>query len=199
MAKVFDPRWQTSEGTYFKDPGSGADLSPATERVKKCELTAEGKFIWPRVLVNGGEEVKIAFRLFTSEEKQIYKQYRNRGKEIHGAHSHVESVHINVESVHINVDGVHINVDGAHSNVEEGEVHIKSSYVPRPSLPVLGSAPAGSTLAWIRNCDKVYGVWLFDNVTYDLLGMEGYSGYQPIARSLIPREDRERLNIPLGA
>lgn len=178
MAKVFDSRWQTSEGTYFKDPGSGADLSPATERVKKCELTAEGKFIWPRVLVNGGEEVKIAFRLFTSEEKQIYKQYRNRGKEIHEAHSHVESTHI---------------------NVEEGEVHTKPAYAPRPSLPVLGSAPAGSTLAWIRNCDKVYGVWLFDNVTYDLLGMEGYSGYQPIARSLIPREDRERLNIPLGA
>ena len=25
------------------------------------------------------------------------------------------------------------------------------------------------------------------------------AGYQPIARSLIPREDRERLNIPLGA
>lgn len=171
MAKVFDSRWQTSEGTYFKDPGSGADLSPATERVKKCELTAEGKFIWPRVLVNGGEEVKIAFRLFTNEEKQIYKQYRNRGKEIHGAHSHVE----------------------------EGETHTKPVYAPKPSLPVLGSAPAGSTLAWIRNCDKVYGVWLFDNVTYDLLGMEGYSGYQPIARSLIPREDRERLNIPLGA
>ena len=178
MAKVFDPRWQTSEGTYFKDPSSGADLSPATERVKKCELTAEGKFIWPRVLVNGGEEVKIAFRLFTSEEKQIYKQYRNRGKEIHGAHSHVES---------------------AHNNVEEGETHTKPAYAQKPSLPVLGSAPAGSTLAWIRNCDKVYGVWLFDNVTYDLLGMEGYSGYQPIARSLIPREDRERLNIPLGA
>ena len=178
MAKVFDSRWQTSEGTYFKDPSSGADLSPATERVKKCELTAEGKFIWPRVLVNGGEEVKIAFRLFTNEEKQTYKQYRNRGKEIHGAHSHVESVH---------------------NNVEEGEVHTKPVYAPKPSLPVLGSAPAGSTLAWIRNCDKVCGVWLFDNVTYDLLGMEGYSGYQPIARSLIPREDRERLNIPLGA
>lgn len=177
MAKVFDSRWQTSEGTYFKDPGSGADLSPATERVKKCELTVEGKFIWPRVLVNGGEEVKIAFRLFTNEEKQIYKQYRNRGKEIH-EHSHVESVHV---------------------NVEEGEAHTKSAYTSRPSLPVLDSAPAGSTLAWIRNCDKVYGVWLFDNVTYDLLGMEGYSGYQPIARSLIPREDRERLNIPLGA
>lgn len=178
MAKVFDPRWQTSEGTYFKDPGSGADLSPATERVKKCELTSEGKFIWPRVLVNGREEVKIAFRLFTNEEKQIYKQYRNRGKaqaskqeenrEIQGAHSHVESVHLNVEAAKV-------------------------------SMPVLGSAPAGSTLAWIRNCDKVYGVWLFDNVTYDLLGMEGYQGYQPIARSLIPREDRERLNIPLGA
>lgn len=171
MAKVFDPRWQTSEGTYFKDPGSGADLSPATERVKKCELTNEGKFIWPRVLVNGGEEVKIAFRLFTNGEKQIYRQYRNRGKEIHGAHSHVE----------------------------EGEVHTKPAYTSKPSLPVLGSAPAGSTLAWIRNCDKVYGVWLFDSITYDLLGMEGYSGYQPIARSLIPREDRERLNIPLGA
>lgn len=178
MAKVFDPRWQTSEGTYFKDPDSGADLSPATKRVKKCELTNEGKFIWPRVLVNDGEEVKIAFRLFTDEEKQIYRQYRNRGKEIHGAHSHVESTHI---------------------NVEEGEAHTKPAYIPKPSLPVLGSAPAGSTLAWIRNCDKVYGVWLFDNVTYDLLGMEGYSGYQPIARSLIPREDRERLNIPLGA
>lgn len=185
MSKVFDSRWQTSEGTYFKDPGSGADLSPATERVKKCELTTEGKFIWPRVLVNGGEEVKIAFRLFTNEEKQIYRQYRNRGKEIHGAHSHAESVHINAESVRI--------------NVEEDKVQAKPVYVPKPSLPVLGSVPAGSTLAWIRNCDKVYGVWLFDNVTYDLLGMEGYSGYQPIARSLIPREDRERLNIPLGA
>lgn len=171
MAKVFDSRWQTSEGTYFKDPGSGADLTPATERVKKCKLTNEGKFIWPRVLVNGGEEVKIAFRLFTDEEKQIYRQYRNRGKEIQRAHSHVE----------------------------EDKLQAKSAYIPKPSLPVLGSAPAGSTLAWIRNCDKVYGVWLFDNVTYDLLGMEGYSGYQPIARSLIPREDRERLNIPLGA
>ena len=124
------------------------------------------------------EEVKIAFRLFTNEEKQIYRQYRNRGKEIHGTHSHVENVHI---------------------NVEEDNIQAKPAYTLKTSLPVLGSAPAGSTLVWIRNCDKVYGVWLFDGVTYDLLGMEGYSGYQPIARSLIPREDRERLNIPLGA
>ena len=73
----YDPAYANSSG-YFKDPGTGEDLSVDIERSVQCELR-DGKFIWPQVTVSTGESVKIVYKYFTDEEKQLYKEYRGRG------------------------------------------------------------------------------------------------------------------------
>lgn len=166
----FDPEVANSNG-FFKDPKTRLPLTGNEKRIIQCSIDDSGKLIWPQVQFSDGSVGKIVYKLWTAEEKAIYKQYRSNSKQ--------RITPVQEEEKEI---------QGTHPQVEAANV----------SMPVLGSAPAGSTLAWIRNCDRVYGVWLFEGVVYDLLGMKGYSGYQPIARSLIPREDRERLNIPLG-
>lgn len=70
-----DPAYGNSSG-YFKDPSNGEDLSVDTPRVIECELK-DGKFIWPQVAsADGNQLLKIVYRLFTDEEKALYKQYR---------------------------------------------------------------------------------------------------------------------------
>ena len=74
---AFDPAYANSSG-YFKDPGTGEDLSPDMPRSVEAALV-DGKLIWPRVRVSTGEDVKIVFKYFTPEEKQLYNEYRGRG------------------------------------------------------------------------------------------------------------------------
>lgn len=73
----YDPAYANSSG-YFKDPGTGEDLSPDMPRSVEAALV-DGKLIWPRVRVSTGEDVKIVFKYFTPEEKQLYNEYRGRG------------------------------------------------------------------------------------------------------------------------
>lgn len=65
---------------YFKDPVTKQDLSASMPRVIKAGIEDSGKFIWPQVQVSNGTVVKIVYKYFTEEEKQIYKQYRALGK-----------------------------------------------------------------------------------------------------------------------
>ena len=65
---------------YFKDPVTKQDLSANMPRVIKAGIEDSGKFIWPQVQVSNGTVVKIVYKYFTEEEKQIYKQYRALGK-----------------------------------------------------------------------------------------------------------------------
>lgn len=72
----YDPAYANSSG-YFKDPGTGEELSVDMPRSVPCELR-DGKFIWPQVEVSTGESVKIVYKYFTDEEKSLYKEYRGR-------------------------------------------------------------------------------------------------------------------------
>lgn len=76
---MIDTRYANSSG-YFKDPVTGEDLSVNTPRVVQCELR-NGKFIWPQVAVSDGSGlIKIVYKFFTEEEKDLYKQYRGYGE-----------------------------------------------------------------------------------------------------------------------
>lgn len=74
---MVDPQFGNSSG-YFKDPTSGEDITPDTPRVIEAEIR-DGKFVWPCALSSDGDQLlKIVFRSFTPEEKQLYNQYRGR-------------------------------------------------------------------------------------------------------------------------
>lgn len=73
--------------------------------------------------------------------------------------------------------------------------HKESEVAPVKEPNYEGSVASGKLLAFIRNCDKVIGVWNWDGMLWDLLTVEGSRSYTPVARCLIPKEDRIRLNI----
>lgn len=75
----YDTSVANSNG-YFKDPVTKQDLSASMPRVIKADIEDSGRFIWPQVQVSDGTVVKIVYKYFTEEEKQIYKQYRTLGK-----------------------------------------------------------------------------------------------------------------------
>lgn len=171
----FNPEYQTSEGTWFKDPVTKADLTSATPRDVQVSLTPEGKFIWPKVTLQDGQLVKIAFRLFTDEERTVYKMYRSKGKSTPkpaqeaGAHSHVETPSTNTIQTTVVI----------HKHIEAG-------------------TPSATTIKCLSDCDCTFGVWNFDGTIYEMVGKRGTASYTPVPRSLIPREHRERLGIPLS-
>lgn len=74
----FDPAYANSSG-YFKDPVTGEDLSVDTPRVVPCSFE-NGKFTWPCVAASDGSQLlKIVYKYFTEEEKELYKAYRGKG------------------------------------------------------------------------------------------------------------------------
>lgn len=74
---AIDPAYGNSSG-YFRDPVSGEELSVDTPRVIPCSLE-NGKFTWPCVACSDGSQLlKIVYKYFTEEEKDLYKQYRGR-------------------------------------------------------------------------------------------------------------------------
>lgn len=73
----YDPEVANSSG-YFKDPVTKENLSPDTPRVVRCEFK-DGKFTWPMVLASDCTQLlRIVYRLFTDEEKDLYRAYRGR-------------------------------------------------------------------------------------------------------------------------
>lgn len=69
--------WKNSSG-YFGDPDTEEEFTVDTERCVKCAFE-NGKFTWPMVLLSNGTPVKIVYKLFTEEEKNLYRAYRGRG------------------------------------------------------------------------------------------------------------------------
>ena len=167
MAK-FDPAVANSNG-YFKDPGTRQDLTGNEPRVIKCSIDDSGKLIWPQVQFSDGSVGKIVYKLWTAEEKAIYKQYRENGKTKPAVSKPVTSTSTSVP------------------------VHEESK--PAQFIETSGSVTSGNMLAYIRNCDKCIGVWNMDNVLHDLLTISGTNSYMPVPRPLIPKEDRMRLGI----
>lgn len=162
----FDPAVANSNG-YFKDPGTRQDLTGNEPRVIKCSIDDTGKLIWPQVQFSDGSVGKIVYKLWTAEEKAIYKQYRENGKQ-------------RIKPA--------VSKPVVENSVQQPEAPVKE-------INYEGSVPSGKMLAYIRNCDKVIGVWNWDGMLWDLLTVEGSRSYMPVARCLIPKEDRIRLGI----
>lgn len=159
-------------GAYFKDPGNMQPLTGKEPRVIECRITEDGKFVWPQVRFSNGTVGKIVYSLYTVEEKAIYKQYRSQG--------------IKREKPVIKQAVVKETIDN--NEIDTVQQYHEPNYED--------SVASATTLAYIKNCDRHIGVLIFDGNIYDNITATGSKQYMPVPRSLIPKEDRERLNIP---
>lgn len=164
---TFDPEVANSNG-YFKDPATKQLLTGNEKRVIQCAIEDSGKLIWPQVQFSDGSVGKIVYKLWTAEEKAIYRQYRELGKQ------RIKPVPVKQEPPAVPV--------------------IKEELI-QPQVKVGEGVASANMLAYIRNCDTHMGVWIMDGIIHDLLTVKGSKSYAPIARCLIPKEDRERLGI----
>lgn len=157
-------------GVYYKDPGTKELLTGSEERATQCCISDAGKFIWPQVKFSDGSVGKILYSLWTSEEKEIYKQYRSGGT------AKKQQASVKPDEVHVQLAKatVHQYEDVTHSQV---------------------SVPSGSILEYISKCTEHLGVWIFENRAYDLLAVKGTNSYMPVPRVLIPAADMQRLKI----
>lgn len=169
MAK-FDPAYANSSG-YFKDPVTGEDLSVDTPRVIPCSFE-DGKFTWPCVASSDGSQIlKIVYKYFTDEEKELYKAYRGRSSsgERKPKQPKVESVSTEPEPVTqkpIDYQVVKYDAEGATS---------------------------ASTQEIIAACDTCLGISFISGIPYALL-TKGNSGIvHHVPRSCIPNDVFDHL------
>lgn len=164
-----DPAYGNSSG-YFRDPTNGEDLTVDTPRVIQCELK-DGKFVWPQVAASDGSMLlKIVYKLFTDEEKELYKQYRGRSssgeprpkREPREPKAKVEKQVVNDEPVEV---------------VKYDEQ----------------SAMSADTAEIIASCDQCIGCSQIAGLTYALLSRRGSNKVYHIPRAVIPDSDFARL------
>lgn len=168
---AYDPEVANSSG-YFKDPVTKEDLSVDTPRVVKCELNG-GKFIWPMVMISDGSgPIKIVYKYFTDEEKELYKAYRGRPSSGTSVRKPVEkrvSEHVKEEQ-------------------EVVEPKVKASTYDDNK-----SARSYSTEQIINSADRCIGTSFMDGIAYAVLTVKGSNKQWHIPRSLIKADEFERL------
>ena len=165
-----DPRYGNSSG-YFKDPITGEDFSPDTPRVVPCSFE-NGKFTWPCVAQSdGGQLLKIVYKCFTDEEKELYKAYRGR--------SSSGSERKPREPKQQKVKTVKTNESNEHKQV------VKYSEESAASL---------ETLKTLAQCNRLYGCSQIAGITYALVGKTGSNVVHHIPRACIPDAEFDRLN-----
>lgn len=170
---AIDPRYGNSSG-YFKDPITEEDLSPDTPRVIPCSFE-NGKFTWPCVAQSdGGQLLKIVYKYFTNEEKELYKAYRGR------SFSGTERKPREPKPVRPSV-AKPVKID----EPDEPKQVIKYAEDSATSL---------KTLETLAQCDRLYGVSQIAGVTYALVGATGSRVVHHIPRACIPDAEFERLN-----
>lgn len=170
---AIDPRYGNSSG-YFKDPITEEDLSPDTPRVIPCSFE-NGKFTWPCVAQSdGGQLLKIVYKYFTNEEKELYKAYRGRSSS--GSERKPREPKQAKPSV-------------------AKPVKIDESDEPKQVIKYAeDSATSLKTLETLAQCDRLYGVSQIAGVTYALVGATGSRVVHHIPRACIPDAEFERLN-----
>lgn len=170
---AIDPRYGNSSG-YFKDPITEEDLSPDTPRVIPCSFE-NGKFTWPCVAQSdGGQLLKIVYKYFTNEEKELYKAYR--GRSLSGSERKPREPKQAKPSV-----AKPVKID----EPDEQKQVIKYTEDSAASL---------DTLKTLAQCDRLYGVSQIAGVTYALVGATGSRIVHHIPRACIPDAEFERLN-----
>lgn len=191
----YDPAYANSSG-YFKDPGTGEDLSVDMERSVQCELR-DGKFIWPQVTVSTGESVKIVYKYFTDEEKQLYKEYRGRGS---GSSIPRQPKQKKGEAHLDPVTGEVVYDEPEESTPAPRPVRQKQEYNDPANAEVEfvddGEAVASeNTKELIASCDRIIGCSQIAGITYALLTKDSnkYKVYH-VPRALLTSADMERLS-----
>lgn len=165
-----DPRYGNSSG-YFKDPITEEDLSPDTPRVIPCSFE-NGKFTWPCVAQSdGGQLLKIVYKYFTEEEKELYKAYRGRSGSSSGHPQVRKPKEPKVKPVKTDES-------------EEPKQVIKYSEESATSL---------ETLQTLAQCDRVLGISVICGVAYALVTANNSNKVYHIPRSCIPDAEFERL------
>lgn len=191
----YDPAYANSSG-YFKDPGTGEDLSVDMPRSVACELR-DGKFIWPQVEVSTGENVKIVYKYFTDEEKQLYKEYRGRpsGSSTPRAPRQKKGeAHLDPETGEVVYD------EPEESTPAPRPVRQKQEYNDPANAEVEfvddGEAVASeNTKQLIAECDRILGCSQIAGITYALLTKDKTPGkVYHIPRALLTSADMERLS-----
>ena len=170
---AIDPRYGNSSG-YFKDPITEEDLSPDTPRVIPCSFE-NGKFTWPCVAQSdGGQLLKIVYKYFTNEEKELYKAYRGRSPS--GSERKPREPKQAKPSV---------------------AKPVKTDEPDEPKQVIKyaeDSATSLKTLETLAQCDRLYSVSQIAGVTYALVGATGSRVVYHIPRACIPDAEFERLN-----
>ena len=170
-----DPRFGNSSG-YFKDPISGEDLSVDTPRVVPCKFE-NGKFTWPMVMRSDGEEfLKIVYKLFTDEEKSLYKAYRGRPDTDESKPRKPKSPSGSKPEQHESV---------THLEDTDQEITV-TKYNPT-------DVATPETLLLIAECDTMYGISNIGGLMYAMIGKLGEGTIHHIPRSLIPDDDFDRI------
>lgn len=146
---------------------TGRDLGELRDRSVVCSLSG-GRLTWPEVRLSDGRSVRLCFRLWSEEEKELYRLYRSGKKEA--------------------VKDDKAPDTGGGGTDAEGEV----------AKDVPGGSPSGvsaRTAALVREADRCLGIWLFDGVRHALLARPGDRGAEPVALSLIPPREARRLGL----
>lgn len=168
---AYDPEVANSSG-YFKDPVTKEDLSIDTPRVIPCSFE-NGKFIWPCVASSDGSQIlKIVYKYFTDEEKELYKAYRGRPS---SGEPRQRKPKEPKEQVTLRLE----------EPVHKPEVVVKHSEE---------SCASENTLELLAECDTSYGVSFINGIMYGLVGKRNDNKIHHIPRSCIPDEEWERLN-----
>ena len=168
----YDPEVANSSG-YFKDPITKEDLSPETPRVVQCELK-DGKFIWPCVAASDGSQLlKIVYKYFTDEEKDLYKAYRGRpssGEPKQRKPKEPKPV----------------------EKQKTEEVTLRSEPAKVVNYDT-ESATSLQTLTLLAQCNEFYGISFISGIAYALVGKRGENKVYHIPRRCIPDEEFYRI------
>ena len=164
---AIDPRYGNSSG-YFKDPITEEDLSSDTPRVVPCSFE-NGKFTWPCVAQSdGGQLLKIVYKYFTDEEKELYKMYRGRSS------------------------------SGSERKPREPkQPKVKPITDDKPKQVIKhteDSAASLETLQTLAQCNRLYGCSQIAGITYALVGIAGSNVVHHIPRACIPDAEFDRLS-----
>ncbi len=156
---------------YFKDPGTGQDLTGDEPRLATCHPGEP--FNWPMIALSDGNIVKLCSRLWNADEKQCYKEYRNGGTCVKSERKPREPKPKTDKPVNSQV------------NEDEPEKQVVK-YSEE-------SATSIQTLTILAECDRCIGVSFIAGITYALITKHGSNVVHHIPRSCIPDAEFERL------
>lgn len=197
MAKI-DPRFGNNSG-YFKDPSNGEDLSPDTPRVIPCSFE-NGKFVWPQVSFENGDMGKIVYKLFTDEEKDLYKEYRGRGsgeRPKKNTAKHTDSG----STSSVDSNSTDSTTNDRYTYLSSGKVidNETGEFVTPPKQKGgtkhhIDAAISAKSLEIVRSCNKLLGINNICGIDYAVLchSSDTHTLYH-IPRQCIPDSEMERL------